>query len=320
MICTFRPIFLNKTMRFLPYDSLRLFDVVALHESITAAADKLNLTKGAVSYQINRLEEALGFKLFDRVHRGITLTEKGRKLWHISQSAFDDLERQIAQLQDEEPGRITIGMSTYFASRWLSPRLMTFMADHPRIRLRLQPLVDLNDLKTEPVDMAIRWGKGHWTDVEIEPLFLCPAMATAGATLAARIDAEGLPSVLPHLTLLDDRDGSEAWTDWHRAAQIGFHTGLDRLVIPDPNVRVQAVIDGQGIALNDTLVRAEIAAGALFRISPVELDEYGYFLAYPRGAMANPSLLAFRDWILRQAADTNVSRSIAAANGTANPY
>jgi len=320
MICTCCLNFLNKIMRFLPYDSLRLFDVVALHESITAAADKLNLTKGAVSYQINRLEDALGFKVFDRVHRGITLTEKGRKLWHISQSAFDDLERQIAQLQEEEPSRITIGMSTYFASRWLSPRLMTFMADHPRVRLRLQPLVDLSDLKTEPVDMAIRWGKGHWTDVEIEPLFLCPAMVTAGATLAARIDTEGLSSVLPDLTLLDDRDGSEAWADWHRAAKIGFHTGLDRLVIPDPNVRVQAVIDGQGIALNDTLVGTEVAAGTLFRISPVELDDYGYFLAYPRGALANPSLLAFRDWILGQAAEMNVNAPIATGTGTTDPY
>lgn len=290
-------------MRFLPYDSLRLFDVVALHESITAAADKLNLTKGAVSYQINRLEASLGFKLFDRVHRGITLTEKGRKLWHISQSAFDDLERQIALLQEEDPGRITIGMSTYFASRWLSPRLMTFMVDHPRIRLRLQPLIDLSDLKTEPVDMAIRWGKGHWTDLEIEPLFACPAMATAGATLAALVEAEGLPAALPDLTLLDDRDGSEAWADWHRVAEVGFHTGLDHLVIPDPNVRVQAVIDGQGIALNDALVGPEITAGTLFPISPASLDDYGYFLAYPRGALANPALLAFRDWILRQAAD-----------------
>lgn len=307
-------------MRFLPYDSLRLFDVVAVHESITAAADKLNLTKGAVSYQINRLEEALGFKLFDRVHRGITLTEKGRKLWHISQSAFDDLERQIALLQEEDPGRITIAMSTYFASRWLSPRLMTFITDHPRIRLRLQPLVDLSDLKAEPVDMAIRWGKGKWTDLEIEPLFLCPAMATAGATLAARIETEGLPAVLPDLTLLDDRDGSQAWADWHRAAKVGFHTGLDRLVIPDPNVRVQAVIDGQGIALNDTLVSSEIAAGTLFRISPVELDDYGYFLAYPRGALANPSLLAFRDWILRQAADMASGNPITYATGTTIPY
>ena len=73
-------------------------------------------------------------------------------------------------------------------------------------------------------------------------------------------------------------------------------------MIPDPNVRVQAVIDGQGVALNDALVQEEMAAGRLYRISPVELSNYGYFLAYPKGALNIPGLKAFRDWIVGEAA------------------
>lgn len=288
-------------MRFQSYDSLRLFDIVARHQSITAAAQELNLTKGAVSYQINRLEETLGFKLFDRMHRGIILTEKGHKLWHVSQSGFDEIERQISMLQEEEPGYITIGMSTYFASRWLSPRLMTFMTEHPGIRLRLQPLVDLTDLRTTGIDMAIRWGKGNWTDMEIEPLFACPAIPTAGAALARQISAKGLEAALPAMSLLQDRDGSEAWADWHRAAGLVYRPGRDELVIPDPNVRVQSVIDGQGLALNDTLVEAELSAGKLFRISDIELTDYGYYLAYPGNALDIASVGMFRTWILAQA-------------------
>ena len=66
-------------------------------------------------------------------------------------------------------------------------------------------------------------------------------------------------------------------------------------------MRVQAVIDDQGVALNDRLVEDEIAAGRLFRISAVELAAYGYFLAYPQGSLDNPGLKAFRDWVLSQA-------------------
>ena len=288
-------------MRFRSFDNLRIFDVVARHLSFTAAAAELNLTKGAVSYQIKQLEGELGFEVFQRQHRGIALTERGRRLWQSSRQAFQDLERQIAGLRADDPTRITIGLSTYFASRWLSPRLMTFMAAHPRIGLRLQPLVDLIDLEAAQIDLAIRWGRGDWRDLEIEPLFPCPAFPTAGTGIAGRVGRQGLAATLPDLVLLQDRDGSRAWADWHRAAGLPYQPGGDDLVIPDPNVRVQAVIDGQGIALNDALVTAELAAGQLVRISDRSLEDYGYHLAYPPGALDNPALKAFRDWIVAEA-------------------
>ena len=282
-------------------DSLRVFEVAARHLSFTSAAAALNLTKGAISYQVNRLERELGFAVFIRRNRGIALTAKGKRLWHACQGAFRDLDREIAELQEPERGRITIGMSTYFASRWLSPRLMTFTAGHPGIALRLQPLVDLIDIRAAGIDMAVRWGKGDWADMEIEPLFPCPAFPTAGAAIAGRVADAGLAAVLPGAPLLHDRDGSAAWRDWHDAAGLAFRATRADLVIPDPNVRVQAVIDGQGIALNDELVAPELSAGRLFRISTVELRDYGYHLAYPRGALHAAELATFRDWIMAAA-------------------
>ena len=101
---------------------------------------------------------------------------------------------------------------------------------------------------------------------------------------------------------MHDQDGSRAWQDWFEIAGLPYHPPPDELVIPDPNVRVQAVIDGQGVALYDSLVSAELAAGRLFQISEVTMNNYGYFLAYPRGALENPALRAFRDWIVDEAA------------------
>lgn len=290
-------------MRFRHYDNLRIFDIVARHLSFTSAAEELNLTKGAVSQQIARLEEELGFAVFLRRHRGIELTAKGKRLWHVSQSAFHDLEREIAGLREEDPSRITIGLSTYFASRWLSPRLMRFMAEHPRIALRLQPLVELIDLRSANIDLAIRWGRGDWTDLRIEKLFACPAFPTVGSSFKIEIDAAGLRAVLPRLPLLQDRDNSDAWREWHDAAGVPYVSTRDDLVIPDPNVRVQAVADGQGAALNDALVGEELLDGRLFRISEVALENYGYYLAYPHDALSNPALRHFRDWIQAEAAE-----------------
>ena len=289
-------------MPFRAYDSLRVFHLAARHQSLTAAAEALHLTKGAVSHQIKRLEEQLGFPVFTREHRGVALTEKGERLWRAAHAAFGDLEREISDLQEREPLRITVGLATYVASRWLSPRLMTFMAAHPRIALRLQPLIDLIDLETHGIDLAIRWGKGDWRDLEIERLLHCPAFPTAGMAIAKRLADADWRTAIPEMPLLHDRDGSNAWRDWHDAAGLPYRPMHDELVIPDPNVRVQAVIDGQGIALNDRLIEDEIATGRLARISDVELSDYGYFLAYPPGALERPALKAFRDWILLEAA------------------
>lgn len=284
-------------MRFRAYDALRIFTVVANHMSVTLAADELNLTKGAVSYQIKQLESILGFKVFARHANSLTLTEKGEHLWHSAQLAFTSIERELDKLRHVHTERITIGLSTYFASRWLSPRLMRFITQHPTIGLRLQPMANLMDFQNHNIDMVIRWGKGNWSGLETELLFNCPAKPTAGAESAQRIATAGIETALPNETLLHDREDSTAWQDWHDAAGLPYRSKRDELVIFDPNVRVQAVIDEQGLALNDNLVEKELSNGQLFQISTIELVDYGYYLLYRKEALVNPALEAFRDWI-----------------------
>ena len=285
-------------MLFKSFDNLRTFTIVASHLSITTTANVLSLTKGAVSSQILKLEDELGFALFTRQGRGLHLTDKGARLLAQCKTSFEDIEYQIGLLQRQDAKAITIGMTTYFASRWLSPRLMHFTSRYPQIGLRLQPTTGVVDLHKERIDMLIRWGDGKWNDLEIEPLFYSPVMPTAGRAIVSRAKIEEIGSLLSSSTLLHDYDGSKAWEDWHKAAGLPYRSKRDDLVITDPNVRVQAVIDGQGIALNDRLVDTEINAGNLATFSPVSLQNYGYFLAYPNGALENQALSKFRKWLL----------------------
>ncbi len=75
-----------------------------------------------------------------------------------------------------------------------------------------------------------------------------------------------------------------------------------RLVIPDPNVRVQAVIDGQGLALNDRLLAQELRGGRLVQLSEITLDHYGYYIAIPHDAPENSAMHSFRAWLHAEAA------------------
>ncbi len=286
-------------MRFRYHDNLRTFITVARRASFSAAAIELNLTKGAISHQMRNLEDELGFKLFHRLPSGVSLTEKGQQLLATAEQSFNEIETAISRLKVPEEQFVTLAVSTYFASRWLSSRLMHFMKAHPLIRLRIQPMVDLLDLQDAGVDLAIRWGDGNWSDVKSDRLFPCPAFATGAIGTNKRIKSQGFST----LTLLKDREGSTAWEDWHKVARMPFEAKGDTLVIPDPNVRVQAVMDGQGIALNDGLISAELEAGHLEQVMDYRLEDYGYFLAFMPGAKSSSAVMKFADWLLKQGSE-----------------
>jgi DNA-binding transcriptional LysR family regulator len=285
-------------MRFQYYDNLRIFNLAAQQGSFSAAANELNMTKGAVSYQIKGLEAELGFALFHRHPNGISLTAKGKELLATVHAAFEDVERKIANLSASNMRALTIGVTTYFASRCLSPLLMKFLVAYPDIQLRIQTMIDLDNLHGQGIDLAIRWGAGDWTDMSIDPLIACPAFPTGNRAAYDRVKKLGLEEALSSFTLLRDREDSNAWSQWHEAAGLNFTpSAMELLIIPDPNVRVQAVIDGQGIALNDTLIQNEIDNQRLFRLSESALENYGYFLAYQPGAFSNPDVEAFALWL-----------------------
>lgn len=255
------------------------------------------MTKGAVSYQVKTLEGDLGQPLFRRGARGVEITEAGRKLLAACQSRYEEIEAEILALKGISTRTLTVGVSTYFAARWLSPRLMSFMQAHPGIQIRLQPMIRLFDLEAQGVDIAIRWGSGQWDDAEISPFLRCEAYPVGDATALEKVRSLGWEQAIPAFTLLRDHDDSDAWTDWLNTAQLPHQTRRDTLIIPDPNVRVQAVIDGQGIALMDGMIAQELDEGKLYRLSGHALHSYGYFLARPHRGQNHESVEAFMGWL-----------------------
>lgn len=288
-------------MAFRSFDALRVFASVARHQSVTAASAELNLSKGSVSYQIRKLEDELGFHLFERQRQRLRLTARGEKLWRSSELALGQLARDIRELRRDEPDRITIGALTYFFSRWLSSRLMSFMEASPTIAVRVEPITGIADLGQSDIDVAICWGSGEWADYECELLFECPARPTANAAVAARVQEMGLERALIEIPLLADSSGSTGWREWHHRAGLEYRPRHNRLVIPDSNDRVQAVIDGQGIALWDALVQNELNSGELCYLSDVTLDDTGYYLVYTAPAAERTAVITtFVDWIKQQ--------------------
>ena len=292
-------------MPFRSYDTLRVFTVVARYESVTAAAQELNLSKASVSYQIRKLEDELGFAVFDRKGQRLHISLKGEKLMHSAQLAFGQLDRGIRELKETAPEMITIGALTYFFSRWLSSRLMLFMEANPSIAVRVEPITGIDDLAQSEIDVAVCWDVGNWdkSDHELDRtlLFNCPARPTANASVTEQVKRIGLEQALREIPLLADSSGSGGWEEWHQLAGLQYRPMQNRLVIPDSNDRVQAVIDGQGIALWDDLVQNELDSGELFFVSELAIETAGYYLSSSSPASERSTAAeTFIKWIQQQ--------------------
>lgn len=283
-------------MRFRSYDSLKIFDTVARSLSMTKAADEVHQSKGSISYQVGKLEADLGFRLFERAHATLELTEEGRRLWHVSQTALSQIDREIEDLRGTTSGAVTIGALTYFSSRWLSPRLTRFFEANPGISLRIEPLNSVDMMRSLKIDMAVLWGIGGWEGHKSELLLSLPAVPTANRALAEQVKQLGLAEAVRQLPLLGDSSGDAGWRAWHKAAGLPYAPSRASLTIPDSNSRVQAVVDGQGIALWDDLVASEFGNGTLVRLSDVRVENAGYFLVFTDQPMSQ-SAEAFLDWL-----------------------
>ena len=283
-------------MRFRSYDALKIFDAVARTLSMTKAADEVHQSKGSISYQINKLEAELGFRLFERAHAKLELTEEGRRLWHVSQTAMSQIDREIEDLRGTASGAVTIGALTYFSSRWLSPRLTRFFEANPGISLRIEPINSVDMMRSVKVDMAILWGIDGWEGHKSELLLSLPAVPTASRAVAEQVRQLGLAEAVRQLPLLGDSSGDSGWRAWHAAAGLPYAPSRSSLTIPDSNSRVQAVVDGQGIALWDDLVAPEIDDGTLVRLSDVGVKDAGYRILFTERPMSQ-SAEAFLDWL-----------------------
>jgi DNA-binding transcriptional LysR family regulator len=121
-------------------DQLRIFIAVAESRHVTRGAEALGISQSAASTAIAKLESRYGAKLFDRVGRGIELTETGRIFLREARSVIDRASiasSVLEELAGSTAGTVAIAASQTIAAYWLPRRLATFHTAHPGVRLNV---------------------------------------------------------------------------------------------------------------------------------------------------------------------------------------
>lgn len=283
-----------------PLNALKAFEAAARHLSFTKAAEELFVTQAAVSHQIKILEEHLGLKLFLRKNRSLLLTEEG-------QGYFLDIKEIFSQLIDSTEkllargakGSLTVSLTPSFAIQWLVPRLSKFNELHPEIDVRIKAQDHDENSLTDDVDVAIYYGRGHWSGVQTHKLHTEYLVPLCSPLLLSGPKPLDQPRDLEHHTLLHDMT-RRAWKAWTKTAGVRNVQVNQGPIFSHSSMVLQAAVHGQGVALgNSVLAKPDIDAGRLIIPFSHSLEsKNAYYLVIRESQAELGKIVFFKEWML----------------------
>jgi LysR family cyn operon transcriptional activator len=156
---------------------LRYFLTVAELQHVTRAATALHVTQSTLSHQIRQLEEQLGTELFDRVGRGVQLTQAGRLFRSFAQRALDEVDAGQTALDELGKllrGTLRIGVIHTYNSTLVPPVASRFAAEHPAVRVLIEDLPASTierEVAAGELDFGIAFAPATIPGLLAEPLF-----------------------------------------------------------------------------------------------------------------------------------------------------
>ncbi len=291
-------------MLIIPSNSgLKSFESAARHLSFNKAAEELNVTPGAVSRQIQSLEEFLGKALFHRHHKKVELTAVGRQyLAEISQplqkiSAASDRIRTTSQNN-------TLSICTYpsFAVRWLIPRWAKLHDEFPDLNIQLTTSLNAADYLEDGFDMSIQVLKEGYTQrgFHIDKLLDVKTFPVCNQSIAKGIKSFEDLNKFPLLHESPRPTDWPRWCEFAGATNINANSGMN---FESADMALHAAIEGIGIVIGiDILIRDDIKNGRLVKLFDVERPStHPFHIVTSTSSRRNPNIEHLKNWLLEEA-------------------
>ena len=247
-----------------PLNALLPFEATVRHASMTAAAQELHVTHGAVSRQVKNLERSLGTSLFERQTRALRPTPEARQLAAVIRDALDQIDAAAQQISHRTPtGPLTLSCEPTLLMRWLIPRLPELAAEVPDAAVHLSAAGGPVSFERDDVDLAIRRDDFRFPEgVSRTRLFGERIGPVCRPDLAPALTATGCVS---QVALLHTATRPEAWDDWRRITGLKAEPASEQ-TLEHFYLTLQAAAAGVGVAIApyavvcDDLERGQLVA------------------------------------------------------------
>lgn len=284
-----------------PLTALRAFECAARHMSFAKAAEELNVTPAALSFQIRSLEQHLGAPVFRRLNRAVELTEEGILLRPGVQEGFSALQSAWRGAQRRlNSSTLTVTAGPGFTAKWLAPRMFSFAQQNPDIELRFSASLQMMDFERDDIDVAVRFGQGDDKNLFSKHIIDDWAAPMVAPELAEKIKN---PEDIQKLTLLHDDHMAflTPQTNWRSFFQAN---GLDEVEDHGPHFSqsdhaVDAALAGGGVVLGRiSMTDSHLADGRLVMPLNVAMPLLGsYRIVCPMGSETRTQVARFIAWV-----------------------
>lgn len=303
-----------------PLNALRIFETAARASSLSAAAEELGITHGAVSRQVSLLEDWLGQPLFTRQGQRSMATEHARAFAAEISAAFDLVSDASVRFGRTPCTRVVkVNAQTTLAMRWLIPRLPAFHALHPDTEISVATSNSTETKSLSGFDVLIRKGpldKPEWRYFDRRPLFE-ESLTLIAAPRLLRQQPLNTPDDLATHVFVSSQTRVGEWERWLKAASMAGLRPLRFQRFDHYHVSLQAVIDGLGVGIGGlpTLAHA-IEQGQIVTPLPVGTTGGRYTVLVPNDVDKSAPLREFLAWLEQEAA---LSASTTSAERIAQP-
>ncbi|OBU17988.1 LysR family transcriptional regulator [Photobacterium aquimaris] len=277
-----------------PLKGIIYFEASARLQSFKLAAEELFVTPGAVSHQIQTLEEFIGQKLFIRQHRGIKLTNAGIRYFNRVSLILKDLDQATTDVGFvTKTQKLIVSIPPTLLNKWLLPRLnYTYLTDNA-IAIVFIDTIETLDLNKENIDLSIRYCIEAPVEKYHRLLFQEQMIAVCSPNYINKPLDDLADERLASCTLIETTNRLIQWDLVLANNNIKPYSNQSKIYFQNSMHTIEAAIQGIGIAfVNRLFVESYLDQGVLIEaIDMTVMQEKvpGYYLVSNYEKMQNPA-------------------------------
>ena len=289
------------------FTELEIFTTIIEQGGFTGAANKLGLSKSAVSKHITALEGRLGATLLNRTTRQVSPTEVGQEFYLKSKQILKDMgsaESIVSSMQSEAQGTIKISAANDFGVNQLAAKIGRFLKQYPKVKVDLDLDNRFVDILAEGFDLAFRIGSLSDSSLKARKLAETQTCILASPDyLKEHGTPQSIEDLADHRLLhYTNSRGEQIWRLTDKTGQEHQVPANTSFSVNDGATLLNAAKEGLGLSNLPCFIYTDaMKRGELVKVLPDNQPLImGLYCVYPPGDYTQPKIRAMIDFMVSE--------------------